>query len=402
MDALLLKLSQARSEYLKAVADDTINETELRSLNEAVFNLETELQTTLKDKLAKDKEADAPVETEQRNADVPNVELRNYIAAAVEGRQVSGAEKELLEERNLIGVDGIIPWEAIAPRETEQRADAETSVAAAALGSTQMNILPRIFNRTGASHLGVMMPMVSRGDAVYSVLTGGDAGAIKAQGVEHDAVAAVFTGQTIKPTRLTARYVIAVEDMARFNSLEDTLRADLRSALGVQLDNQIINGSGTAPNLKGLVKSLGTVKKADAEADYAGYKAVVSGGVDGKYAGMMSDVRVLIGQQTFNHAISKENAASGETGYEVMQRFTNNGVLVSAQLPAKDGDKNQRILRTTMGSDAIAPIWEGVQLIRDPYSKAQAGEVSLTAIMLAGFSLLRTDAFGSLKLQIEA
>ena len=63
------------------------------------------------------------------------MELRNYLAAAIEGRSVAGAERELLEEKKLSSYDGIVPFEALLPRNLEQRAAASTKVAAAAISS---------------------------------------------------------------------------------------------------------------------------------------------------------------------------------------------------------------------------------------------------------------------------
>ena len=114
----------------------------------------------------------------------------------------------------------------------------------------------------------------------------------------------------------------------------------------------------------------------------------------------LSEVCMVIGTTTFGHALTKSQAASGENAYEYLVRV-GGGVNVSAQLPAVAA-KNQVYIRTAMGSDAVAPIWQGIQLIRDPYTNAANGEIALTAIMLAGFKLLRKDAFTVARLQVEA
>ena len=243
------------------------------------------------------------------------------------------------------------------------------------------------------------MPMVSRGDATYPVLTDGHKAAVAAQGAAHDATKATFIGKEVKPTRISARYVLAVEDMARLEGLEDTLRSDLQMALGVALDNEIINGDGSGAHFTGIIQEFGNVADGDAVAEYATYQAALAAGVDGKYASSMSEVRMAIGTATFTHALAQSQAASGENAYEYLGRV-GGGVMVTAQLPAVKS-KNQLYIRTSMGSDAVAPVWQGIQLIRDPYTNASSGEVALTAIMLAGFSLLRKDAFNVKKLQIE-
>ena len=346
---ILLALSEARTAYLEAAANDDTEDTELRSKSQEVVDLEKRLQSYIKEQRAKKKEAKEPVQGSS-DKELPPVELRNYLAAAIEGRSVAGAERELLEEVKLSSYDGIIPFEALLPRNIEHRADASTKVAAAAISSNQQSILSRVFNRTVGTFLGVAMPMVARGDATYPVLTGGNAAAVAAQGLAHDATKATFVGKEVKPTRISARYVLAVEDMARLEGLEDTLRNDLTMALGVALDNEIINGDGSGAHFTGIVKEFGNIADDDAEADYPDYQAAIAAGVDGKYASSMSDVRLAIGTATFSHALTKTQAARGENAYEYLTQV-GGGIMVTAQLPGV-ASKNQLYIRTSMGSDA--------------------------------------------------
>ena len=165
---ILLALSEARTAYLEAATREETEDTELRSLGAAVVEFEKKIQADLKEKQSKSKEAKEPV-AGSSDKELPPVELRNYLAAAIEGRSVAGAEKELLEEVKLSSYDGIIPFEALLPRNIEDRADTSTKVASAAIASNQQGILARVFNRTVGTFLGVSMPMVGRGDATYDL-----------------------------------------------------------------------------------------------------------------------------------------------------------------------------------------------------------------------------------------
>ena len=91
-------------------------------------------------------------------------------------------------------------------------------------------------------------------------------------------------------------------------------------ALGVALDNEIINGDGSGAHFTGIIKEFGNVGDDDAEVDYADYQAALAGGVDGKYASSMSEVCMAIGTATFTHALTKSQAASGENAYEYLVR----------------------------------------------------------------------------------
>ena len=54
------------------------------------------------------------------------------------------------------------------------------------------------------------------------------------------------------------------------------------------------------------------------------------------------------------------------------------------------------------GRNAVAPVWRAFELIRDPYSGAAKGEVSLTAIMFWNFKVLRTDGWARFEFQLTA
>ena len=56
------------------------------------------------------------------------------------------------------------------------------------------------------------------------------------------------------------------------------------------------------------------------------------------------------------------------------------GVRVSAHVPAAASQKQNAVIRRGGRMDAVAPIWEGIELIVDPYTQTKAGEVVLTAV----------------------
>ena len=183
---------------------------------------------------------------EERAPLAGRVEVREYLQEALTGQAVEGAARELRDELRLD--HGVLPWEALLPRGggVEQRADAAT-VAPSDVGATQQSIVARVFARSVGTFLGVTMPTVPVGEANYPILATGATAGVKAKGVVQDATAATFTVVVASPRRVTARYLIRVEDMSRFAMMEDALRADLRSALMDRLDDLIVNGTGTSP-----------------------------------------------------------------------------------------------------------------------------------------------------------
>ena len=325
--------------------------------------------------------------------------IATFLGEAVSGNELnSGPEREY--RTAIMGDDarqGVVPWEMLAqPAEgREVRVDAATSVAGTAIGETQQRVLDRVFTRSIASRLKVDMPMVPIGDAVYPVMTGGHSPAMKAAGADHSATAATFIGHTLSPVRLTGRYVFRAEDVARFRGYEATLRRDLTAAMSDAMDDQIVNGNGTAPNVRGFLHELPDPSNPTAVTTWDQFIGHFTGQIDGLNAFELSDLRAIVGKQTFAYAETlfrtgaTDNGPRESAGEYVRSRI--GGKSVSSRIPAASGNIQKGIIAKTSypGRNAVAPIWQGFQMIRDPYSGAASGEVAITAVMLWNFKVLR-------------
>ena len=141
--------------------------------------------------------------------------------------------------------------------QTEYRADTVTPVDSPALADgSQASVLERIFTRAVAAKAGVSMPSVPVGAAVYPIMTSGTAASMAADGTEADAAAGAFTGHTLEPTRLTAAYLFNARQTLQLRNFEAILRRDLAAVMSDAMDDQIINGNGTAPNVSGFLHEL--------------------------------------------------------------------------------------------------------------------------------------------------
>lgn len=386
---LLSAISEKREALNKYIADTSEPDAKrVKELREALDKSEAEFRKAAAEAEAKPVESRHPVH---------RAELRGYMHAALRGDRFVGAEAEANKEMKLDDQTQV-PWEAFMPREPEERADTATSVPAAAIGHPQQAVLPRIFQRSRTSFLGMRMPMVSSGEPVYPVLTGGTSGEAKSAGDAVEADAATFTAVMVAPTRLSARYIWRMEDVARF-PVEDALRSDMRMVMNDLLDEQVLNGNGTAPNMNGLLRNhaAGPLGAAATEATTTDFNQVLTkhyNYVDGKAAGMVSDVRTLMGVETYVFLATLFQGASGEQLYSLLSRL---GIrtAVWAGVPAKgtagSAANVQQAIQTRRPGDAVVPVWQGVTMIRDPYTGAAKAEVALTAHMLANFKLLRSD-----------
>lgn len=337
------------------------------------------------------------------------VQLRAYLQAAMDGRALEGAEQEFNQALKVGDSGGAVqvPWEALLPPgwepRHEQRQDVATVPASDMHTENMQPILARIFQRTAASFLGITMPMAGIGERRYPVMTGGTTASMQAAGGEVDAGAATYTVTMIEPTRLTARYLFRVEDLAMVSGLEASLRGDLRDVMGDELDRQLLTGNGTAPNLAGVFdddSGLAAPAEPSAEATVDTYIDTITNQVDGTNAYSTGDVRLLIGTDTLRHAAKKFITGTDTSALTYINRLSG-GYRVSARVPALAA-KKQEGMAVRMNGVAVAPVWPTLSLIRDVYSGAAKGEVALTAIALYGFKIVRTNGWVRIKLQVQA
>ena len=399
-----LRLSEI-SETLNTAEKPPENVAELRA---ETGKLQAEWRALVKEdveKAAKEAEAEPSGEKREVRALQEKVELRNYLRASVNNSELKGAEAELnaaLEVRSAGGV--VVPWEALLPSEddVEQRQDAVTPIPAENLPRTNREIIPRVFAGGVADYLGISMPSVGSGEQVFTYMSDGVNPEAKSKGAAVDADAAEFSTKKFDPLRLTARYLFQVEDLATLSGMESALRSDLRSAMREKMDQRIIRGNGNAPEVDGL---LGATAARGGLPDAADPGAVVDeddilgtflDNVDGKYATSPGQIRVLVDTET-NAKLGK--IKDGDV-YPV-DRYPGQ-FRVYSEMPAAVANVHQAILVKTgaPGIYAVAPVWQGVELIRDPYTNAAKGQIAITAIALWNFGLVRNEAFKRLKFKL--
>ena len=379
------------------------------------------------DLLAKDEEkAQAPMELRSQ------IKLAKYLHAFAQDKSVDGVEAELRQELNLS--DNALPVEALLEMDLENRADQvspqtqDTSkndqLASGAINRTTGPMLNRVFKQTDSAFLGISMPTVPAGERRYPVMTAGTTAAMVARGAQQDAGPARFDVVDATPNRLSARYVFDLEGVAELGGLlESTLRSDLRLAMGYALDLQILGGNGTAPNVTGLLNQFpfllqpGDVfasNDAKTVINWQLSKQLGYGSLDGIHARTEGDVRLLVGQATYDlmRSVYRSNNADDQDGIDILR---NQGVAIrqSYQIPApaviqfqtksaNSSKKHQACLMNAEPMAAVAPVWQGITMIRDPYSNAGKGQVVLTANMMFDLVMRRKDGWKKYGIRTEA
>ena len=304
-----------------------------------------------------------------------------------------------------------MPWAAIAPREIEVRT--ETAITAPTTGNpqTQNEILARVFKRSATSFLNVSMPSVPAGTASYPVFATGADASMAIKGAAVDADAATFTSNIISPTRLSAAYLWSVEDTVATRGLEEALRSDLSMVMSDEMDDQILNGNGTAPNIAGFlgggsdglsipadIVAAGAVSN---NATYSDFRKLYVNNVDGRYANAASEIRAVVSPGLYAYAdgVFRSNE-SEDTGLMAAQRI-GGGFRVCAHVPAKANKNEIALWHRGSARAAVAPVWQGIRLIRDEITQANKGRVRLTAIALFGFRIIRKAQYGTTKMKVE-
>ncbi|MDE0201593.1 MAG: phage major capsid protein [Rhodospirillaceae bacterium] len=317
---------------------------------------------------------------------IAGADLGTIFESVIEHRATDGREAEL-QGHYKIGANQV-------PLAMLRRADpVETRAvtpAPANVGQNQAAIIPGVFPQACASFLSVDMPTVPTGEAVYPVLT---TNASVTSANENAAVVETtgsFAADVLSPRRLQASFFYSREDRARFAGMDESLRMNLGDALADALDKEVLAGTN------GLFEGTNLANhNVTTETTYALYRSQLAyGRVDGTYAAMVGDLRIVMGSATYAHASGefRSTNAGDRAALEDLMEVTG-GVKVSAHVPAVSGNKQNAVIRLGMRRDMVAPIWEGVTLIPDEVTKAANGQIVLTAVMLHAVKILRAAGF---------
>ena len=408
---LALRASEIRSD-VNALdpGEDTVEKR--RELLGQLNTVETEYRAALTEEAeaestAPDAHGVTPEERAFRQLE-SRAELRQAFRSVMDGKPLAGAEKELQEHRGLTGHD--LPWDLIAPRpvaRTEARADA-VSAAPSDSHLQQQTILGRVFARSATAALGVAMPMVATGEQNFPVVTTTDTAKILAKDVaEGDAADAGITAHTISPTRLQRSYVFRREDQAVLAGLEEALRSDLSMAVSDLLDAQVLAGDGTTgAQFGGFLATAANGGLADrgdtpARVTFALAAGETARGIDGKFAGSLSECAVVVGDDTARDLASKFQNQDSDSALAYMGRTTMR-TMASANIPAVAGMFQEGVLARmgAAGANAVCPTWASLFMVRDEVTGRKSGQIALTVGMLAGFDILRESGFQRLKFKV--
>ena len=389
-----LRMSEVRqrlNEIAGLEGDDLTDEVRSESdkLHSEYTDLEVRSRAALVGESTETVTEGAPVDPERAELE-DRATLSGILSGIMSGRGTSGAERELQDELHLDGDQ--VPLSLLGSK-TEHRTTGWTP-APADVGVTSRPIVPAVFPRSASAYLGVRMPTVPVGEALFTVLTTNLAPDTPDAGDEQAHSAGAFTPTTLTPHRIQGSFFIRREDRASLAGMESALRMNLSDAMQSKLDSEVIAGTEGFLGSDGLTARTGD---AASTATFGVYRKLVfdSDTVDGQYSYQASDIKLLVGPHTYAHAAGVYRGNNDNVDALAALVRDSGGVQVSAHIPDPATNDQAVIVAKDVGREhAVAPIWEGVQVIVDEVTQAKSGEIVFTAVMLWGrLSILRSDGF---------
>ena len=305
-----------------------------------------------------------------------------------EDRASDGPEAELQQASGL-GAN-YLPLSMLTPQ-PEERAIATIS---ADTTSTEATIVPQVFPDSITSFLGIATPTVDVGVAAFPVVTTGATAETPAKGSAISESTAALTVPTLKPQAIGGALSYAREDSLLVRGMPAGLADNLRGTMASAFDNYVLNGS-TVGLFTGTNIGKSPSTNPAAAQSWGDFKELLAvDRVDGLHASSESDLRILLGAATYQ-AMSGLYRTTTATDRDVVDelRGRTGGVRVSSLVPAAASNLQKNLVRVGQHMDAVAPIWEGVELIVENVTRAREREVNVTAVLYANFAVLRAAGF---------
>ena len=194
--------------------------------------------------------------------------------------------------------------------------------------------------------------------------------------------------ELLSPGRLQTSTIVKRSDVARFPMMVESLQSSMAMGLSEAVDKvtvaQVITDSTKV--------AQGTT---DTWTSYR--KRLIYDRIDGRFAPSESALKLLMGGATLEDAsVEYRTNQSDESAVDALRRLSG-GVRVSPHIAAASSNKQDVIVRRGANEDAVIALWQGVEMIDDPYSGSGKGLRELTAILLMAVKVTRTDGFAQIE-----
>ena len=375
---ITLKLSTCRqrlNELLQVETRSAEEQTEMEALTNEVSAKEPELRAALAAEDDPQEVVTATGDPEQRE----RLEIRSktgladFLSAASGGREVTGAAKEYAAAVGCAPL-GMIPLDIFRNGQPETRA----VTAGPAVDGPVEPAVPYVFESSAAATLGIQMPQHGPGAVQVPRVTTAPPADTLAKDVAAPSTAAVIALDSQTPKRISGQFEVRAEDLAVYPALESVLGESIRGALSNELDEEVFNGA--AAGLNGLFVQATNVAVAGAVETYATGIGRFANLVDGEHAYSLGDVRCVVGPSTYALYMGLINGGVPLADYLESKLGS---FRVSNRMPSVASKGQKGVVTLNGGPSPIRVyVWNALEIVRDPYSGAGAGKVTLTATAL--------------------
>ena len=358
---------------------------ELSKLTGEIQNLEPELRAAFvaePDPVVETRVGDLDSEARERRDLCARASVGDVLMAVLEKRSCDGAT---LEAQQAFGCGpNQIPLDMLR---VEHRA---VTTGPTGVETVEADVVQPVFSSGEGAFLGIDRPTVPNGDAVFPVLSSRPTvGGPHSDDTDVAETTGAFDADLLAPQRIQASFIYKRTDVLRFGAMDSSLRMALNAGLEEKLDYEGI--AGASGLLKGANLANHNVAAVTAFADYISTFCYAR--VDGRYAPMQSDLRVLMGAGTYAHAGTKYRSNNADYSALDSMMSKTGGVRVSAHVPAVVNNKQNALVRLGLRRDMVQPIWVASTIVLDEFSRSGAGEIEVTAVLGMNTKILRADGF---------
>ena len=359
----------------------------LTALDGELTDSETEFRTAADALLTEQATVTAPggedTEARERRELCVRANVGDVYGAILEKRQTDGATAEAQAAHGC--APNQIPLAMLAAP-TEVRAVTPTPGASQ---TEQAETIQPVFATGAGAFLGIDRPNVAMGQAVYPVFKSRPSvGGPHTGSTDAPDTTGAFDADLLPPKRISAAFIYRRTDAMQFSGMDSALRMALNSGLQEKLDLDAIAGAD------GLLTgtNLGN-NNVTAVTTFALYLSqFLFSRVDGRYAGMKSDIRVLMGSSTYGHAGGVYQSSAYKSALSALEQESG-GVRVSAHVPAVASHRQNAVVRLGMRRDMVQPVWGAVTIIVDEVTLSGKGEIEVTAVLGMNTKILRAAGF---------
>ncbi|MAT92863.1 MAG: phage major capsid protein [Halioglobus sp.] len=395
--------SEIRQELAVLAGKETPEETEVRSMADLDSEYQTNETRYRAALIAEDTERrEAGEELEERSEKeyaelVDGFELRQVADFLDDGSALSGQTAEVVQEMRSQGSYQGVPVPLAA---LEVRAG-ETIASGTPDPKTTRNVIDQLFPASVMSQMGGQLVNISSGLHEWPVVTqGASTGwAATETGDVGSAQAFQTTDKSLSPDNtLGCQMTLTRKAMKQSGpAMEQAVRRDMNSAISAALDHAAFLGTGASGEPLGVVQGASTYgiteTALDASVTYALLRAVATNFMVSNAATSYKQVSMLMRHEVLDDLDDAVLSGTAVTDLDRIASKLAKVLTTSNALAAPAGSPLETKAVMTTSAGGVAPffvgIWGGVDLIRDPYTKAASGQLALTGLVTADVTVAR-------------